>query len=65
MVDNARTNDGRRDIYPSVGDWAVTDHTEDLVLDCDTDDANLGDNLGTLITQLIKLGILKGSVIAK
>ena len=42
--------------------WTVTDWTEDLALDCDTDDADLGDTLGTLIYQLIQLGILKGSV---
>lgn len=57
--------DGSRDSPTSVGSWTVTDWTDDHALDCDTDDANLGDNLGTLIKELIQLGILKGSVVAK
>ena len=48
-----------------LGVWTVTDWTEDLTLDCDSDDANLGDTLGTLIKQLIQKGILKGSVVTK
>lgn len=46
-----------------LGTWVVTDWTEDLTLDCNSDDADLGDVLGTLIKQLIQKGILKGSVV--
>lgn len=56
------TYDGSRDTPDSVGAWTVTDWTEDLTLDCNTDDADLGDVLGTLIKQLIQKGILTGSV---
>lgn len=54
--------DGTRDSPEAVSSWTVTDYTEDLILDCNTDNASLGNNLGTLIKQLIQLGILKGSV---
>lgn len=57
---------GKRDSPQGApGTWAVTDQTDDYSLDCDSDDANLGDNLGTLIKELIKMGILKGSVVEK
>jgi hypothetical protein len=56
------TYNASRDI-PALGVWAITDYTEDLSLDCNSDNAALGNNLGTLIKQLIQLGILKGSVI--
>jgi hypothetical protein len=56
------TYNASRDI-PALGVWDVTDYTEDLILDCNTDNAALGNNLGTLIKQLIQLGILKGSVV--
>lgn len=56
------TYDTKRDSPIAVSSWTVTDWTEDLTLDCNTDDADLGDVLGTLIKQLIQLGILKGSV---
>jgi len=43
--------------------FAVTDWTEDLALDCDTDADNaIADVLGTLINELIKKGILNGTV---
>ena len=54
--------DGARDSPEAVSSWTVTDWTEDLSLDCNSDNASLGNNLGTLIKQLIQLGILKGSV---
>lgn len=57
--------DGTRDGTNPVGSWTVTDWTEDLSLDCDSDDADLGDVLGTLIKQLIQKGVLKGSVVQK
>ena len=53
---------GKRDGIQGMGTWTITDYTEDLAVDCDTDDANLGDAFGTLVLQLIQLGILKGSV---
>ena len=56
-------NGKRNEINTTV--WTVTDQTDDYTLDCDSDDANLGDNLGTLIKQLIQLGIIKGSVVLK
>jgi hypothetical protein len=58
------TYDGTRDTPDAVGSWAVTDWTEDLALDCNTDNAALGNCLGTLIKQLIQKGILKGSVVS-
>ena len=58
------TYDGTRDTPDAVGSWTVTDWAEDLTLDCNTDDADLGDVLGTLIKQLIQKGILKGTVVA-
>jgi hypothetical protein len=57
------TNDAKRDGLEATDAWTVTDWTEDLTLDCNTDDADLGDVVGTLIKQLIQLGILKGSVV--
>jgi hypothetical protein len=57
------TYDGIRDSPNAISAWTVTDYTEDLALDCNTDNAALGNNLGTLIKQLIQLGILKGSVV--
>jgi hypothetical protein len=45
--------------------FTVTDWTEDLTLDCDSDDADLGDVLGTLIKELIQKGVITGSVTSK
>ena len=56
---------GQRDAPQSTAVWTVTDWTDDHVLDCDTDDANLGDTLGTLIKELIERGIIKGTVTTK
>ena len=53
----------QRDSPQATGVWAVTDWTDDHALDCNTDDADLGDVLGTLIKELIDKGILKGSVV--
>ena len=55
--------DGNRGNRGSV--FVVTDWTEDLALDCDSDDADLGDVLGTVIKELIQKGILNGSVVHK
>ena len=58
----------QRDIVgqlPSAGasEWAVTNRTTDRVLNADsTSTAELADVIGTLIEDLIAIGILKGSV---
>ena len=56
---------GGRDAPQSTTSWTVTDWTDDHTLDCDTDQAALGNNLGTLIKELIQRGIIKGSVTDK
>ena len=58
------TSGGQRDAIAD-GEFVVTDWTSDLTLDCDSDDADLGDLVGTLIKQLIEKGIIKGSVTSK
>jgi peroxiredoxin len=58
------TYDGTRDTPNSVAAWSVTNWTENLALDCNTDNASLGNNLGTLIKELIQKGILTGSVVS-
>ena len=42
-----------------------TDWTVDLSVDCDTDDANLGDYLGTLVKNLQEQGIVGGTTADK
>ena len=42
--------------------FTVTNWADDRVLVCTTDDAALGNVLGTLIKQLMDKGILTGSV---
>jgi len=51
---------GKKDFNPTP--FAVTNWVEDVALVCTTDDAALGNVLGTLIKQLIDKGILVGSV---
>ncbi len=47
------------------GDYTITNHNVDVALDCDsTSDGELADVLGTLIRDLIELGIIGGSVAA-
>lgn len=46
----------------SISEWTVTNWTEDKTIDCNAAVAVIGDGLGTLINELIKLGILNGSV---
>jgi len=55
---------GTRDGTQPVDAWIVTDWTEDLALDCNTEASltALCNNFGTLIKQLIQKGIIKGSV---
>ena len=57
----------QRDIVgqlPSAGasEWTITNRTTDRSIDCDAAVAIIGDGLGTLIEDLIAIGILKGSV---
>ena len=59
------TYDGKRDAPQAGTSFAVTDQTDDYTLDCDTDDADLGDVLGTLIKELIQKGVIKGTVVLK
>ncbi len=45
------------------GDYTVTNHTDDRVMDADSAaDAELADVLGSVIADLIAQGILSGSV---
>jgi hypothetical protein len=45
------------------GAYAVTNHTDDRTYDADTAaDAELADVLGSVISDLIAMGILEGSV---
>jgi len=51
----------------NTSQFAVTNITQDLTLDCDTAFAEAGflalqDNLGTLIRELIRKGIINGTV---
>lgn len=57
-----RNFDGLRDEIGGKEKFVVTDWTEDLTLDCNTDNAALGNLVGTLIKALMMKGILKGSV---
>lgn len=59
------TYSGSRDAPQSTNAWTVTDWTDDHSVDCDSDDANLGDNFGTLVKELIERGIITGSVVSK
>lgn len=59
------TYDGKRDAPQAGTSFVVTDQTDDYTLDCDSDDADLGDVLGTLIKELIQKGVIKGSVTLK
>ena len=43
----------------------VTDWTNDSSVDCDTDDANLGDVLGTALKGLQNAGIISGTTTPK
>ena len=43
--------------------YTITNHNTDVALDCDsTSDGELADVLGTLIRDLIREGIIKGTV---
>ena len=43
-------------------DFSVTNRTRDYALDCTADVADLGDFLGTLVEELIRRGVLNGTV---
>ena len=54
---------GKRDLTGQTPSFAITNHNEDLALNCDsTTDAELADVLGTVIRELIRKGILNGTV---
>lgn len=53
-----------RDVNGELGEWTVTNWTEDFSIDCNAAVAVIGDGLGTLIKVLIEKGILSGSVSA-
>lgn len=42
--------------------WTVTNHTADKTIDADGAVAVIGDGLGSLIAELIDLGIIQGTV---
>lgn len=52
---------GQRD-NAATEEFAVTNWVSDVGLVCTTDDAALGNVLGTLIKVLIENGVIKGSV---
>ena len=53
---------GKRD-YVSTAQFAVTNITQDYALDCNgNDDLQTADVLGTLIRELIRAGIINGTV---
>jgi hypothetical protein len=57
------TNDDTRDKGTVANNYSITNWTEDHALNCDTAaDAEICDVLATLIADLIRQGILKGSV---
>lgn len=56
---------GARDAPQPTSAWTITDWTDNHAVDCDSDDADLGDALGTLIKELIERGIITGSVTSK
>lgn len=53
---------GKRD-YVSTAQFAVTNITEDYALDCNgNNDLSTADVLGTLIRELIRKGVISGTV---
>lgn len=58
---------GKRDLSSQDPKFAVTNLTEDLSLDCNEAFAEAGflalqDNVGTLIRELIRKGVINGTV---
>lgn len=62
LVASSQSDGGRRDTTGVQGEFAVTNWVSDLGLVCTTDDAALGNVLGTLIKVLIEKGIIAGTV---
>ncbi len=57
------TNDCERSKGLTTNNYAVTDWTEDHAMDCNTDNvASVANVLGTLMLDLIRQGIIKGTV---
>ena len=54
---------GVRDNYSQGLAFTITNLTQDLAMDCNTAaDAEIADVLGTLIRELIRKGIINGTV---
>ena len=61
MATTQQAGSGQRDEMGAKEIFVVTDWTEDLTLDCNTDNASLGNFLGTLVRALQAKGIIKGT----
>jgi hypothetical protein len=54
---------GRKDLSSQSSAFVITNYTEDLAMDCNTAaDAEICDVLATLIRELIKRGLISGTV---
>jgi len=55
---------GKRDLTDQTTSYAVTNFTEDFALDCNGEAGALAvaDVLGTLIRELIRKGVINGTV---
>lgn len=62
LVATSQSDGGIRDTQGQNAEFAVTNWVSDVALVCTTDDAALGNVLGTLIKVLIEKGILSGTV---
>ena len=61
MTDILEAN--KRDLTGQASSFVVTDMTADYALDCDSDADNaIADVLGTLIQELIRRGIIHGTI---
>lgn len=48
-----------------IQQWAITNWTSDASIDCNSGSATVnGDGIGTIVDELIKVGILSGTVTA-
>ena len=63
MVLTATGNRDKRDNRANQPVFAITNHTADFALNCDsTSDGELADVLGTVIQALIEQGVLNGTI---
>lgn len=62
LVATSASDGGRRDTQGQNAEFAVTNWVSDVGLVCTTDDAALGNVLGTLIKVLIEKGVISGTV---